>query len=113
MLVEKESTAETSDKIDRANISTRKYRMLKGPHQCAEAKVAAQRKTLNQEAGSISTLLSKLLQKCTCTERARVKVSVDGHDPTKNTQAVTFSFSLVCEPAAQSSQYLLPTVSQS
>ena len=91
----------------------RKYRRFKGPHQPSVASICAERASLNDKATNISLLLKTLVKKCHCGGPARVKVSVDGHDPSRNLHAVTFSISLVCEPTPQSSRHIVPIITLS
>ena len=110
-LVPKQSPRKTTVTLDQAGVSLRKYRRLKGKHQPSVEKVTIARRVLNEDATDMSLLLKHLVGKCKCDGPAKIKVSVDGHDPTRNIKTVTFSFSLVCEPAAQSAELTVPVVS--
>ena len=109
--IPKESPRKTSLKLDKANVRLRRYRIIKGRHQCTDSKLSEVRSSLNCCANDVQALLAKLLEKYTCSTPTRVKVSVDDHDPSRNVKAVTFSFSLVCEPASQCSANIVPVLS--
>ncbi|KAF0306886.1 hypothetical protein FJT64_021708 [Amphibalanus amphitrite] len=111
VLVSKESPRKTVTRLDQAGVSLRKYRQLKLSNQPSEKKLTTARNTLNEHATDVGMLLKNLLSKCRCDGPARVKVSVDGHNPSRNISAVTFSLSLVCERDTQSSKYIVPVIS--
>ena len=83
-LVEKQSPRKTTVRLDDSRISVRKYRRLKGPHQPTLRNIAKARDALNKRATDVASLLKSLVAKCRCEGPARVKVSMDGHNPTKN-----------------------------
>ena len=110
VLMPKQSPRKTTVLLDQAGVSLRKYSRLKGPQRPSVRRVTKARNTLNENATNVGMLLRSLVAKCHCDGPARVKVSVDGHNPTKNSSAVTFSLSLVCETGAQSSKHVVPVL---
>ena len=110
-LLPKQSPRKTTVQLDQAGVSVRQYSRMKGPHQPAVRLIPKARNVLNEQCTDVAMLLKTLVAKCQCAGPARVKVSVDGHNPTKNSSAVTFSLSLTCEPNAQSAKHVVPVMS--
>ena len=101
VITPKESPTKTSIKFDKASVSLRRYRQGQGPeywhrlikdrHQCPVSSVSEVRSSLNSRSNDIKALLVRLLENYTCATPSRVKVSVDGHDPSRCTVTRVYS----------------------